>query len=189
MIAAHELRLAERIATERIVVDSIRPNADVMRVNPLGKIPTLLLDDGVVLFDSRVIIDYLIDLAGDRTLVPSGPERWAALRRQAIGDGVMEADLRWIDERNRAPLAQLPAQIEACRTKINAGLDALETDAGSAVEEGADIGRIAVASALAHLDFRFAELEWRRNRPRLGAWFDVFNRRPSMIATAFADHY
>jgi glutathione S-transferase len=189
MIAAVELGLADRIVTERVVVDSTRPNPEVMRFNPLGRIPTLVLDDGAALFDSRVIIDYLIDLAGDASLIPQGRERWATLRRQAVGDGLMEADLRWIDERNRAPAAQLPAQIEASRAKINSALDALEADAGFVGGDAADLGHIAVASALAHLDFRFAELEWRRGRSRLAAWFEAFSRRPSMVATAFADHY
>ena len=188
MIAVHELGLNERIGTERVVVNSIRPNPEVMRFNPLGKIPTLILDDGTTFFDSRVIIGYLIELAQDTRLIPQGAPRWITLRREVLGDGIMEADLRWIDERNREPSMQMPAQIEACRTKIVAGLDALEADEGLGVD-GADLGAIAVASALAHLDFRFAELGWRRGRPRLEAWFDVFSRRPSMTATAFADHY
>jgi glutathione S-transferase len=189
MIAAHELGLADRIATERVVVNSVSPNREVMRFNPLGKIPTLILDEGGALFDSRVIIDYLMSSASGDGLVPPPPLRWETLRREALGDGVMEADLRWIDERIREPSAQLPAQVAACRAKILSCLDALETDSGLAAECTPDLGRIAVASALAHLDFRFAELEWRRDRPRLRAWFEVFSRRPSMVATAFADHY
>ena len=189
MVAAHELGLAERIETERVVVDSVNPNRDVMRLNPLSKIPTLLLDDGSVLFDSRVIVEYLAETAGDATLIPQGAARWPVLRRQALGDGVMEADLRWIDERNRAAAVQLPAQIEASRAKINSGLDALEADAGLSSRERADVGCVAIGSALAHLDFRFGELEWRRARPRLAVWFETFSQRPSMIATAFTDHY
>jgi glutathione S-transferase len=189
MIVVHELGIADRIATERVVVNSVSPNLDVMRFNPLGKIPTLILDDGGALFDSRVIIDYLMSFAGGSALLPRPPLRWAILRREALGDGVMEADLRWIDERIREPPTQLPAQIDACRTKILSGLDALEGDDGLTAADTPDLGRIAVASALSHLDFRFAELEWRRDRPRLDAWFDGFNRRPSMTATAFADHY
>jgi glutathione S-transferase len=189
MVAAHELGLAARIETERVVVDSVNPNRDVMRLNPLSKIPTLLLDDGSVLFDSRVIVEYLADTAGDATLIPQGAARWTVLRRQALGDGVMEADLRWIDERNRAAALQLPGQIEASRVKINSGLDALEADDELSSRERVDIGCVAIGSALAHLDFRFAELEWRRARPRLAAWFETFSQRPSMTATAFTDRY
>jgi glutathione S-transferase len=190
MIAAHELGLAGRIATERVVVNSVAPNAEVMRLSPLGKIPALLLDSGEVLFDSRVIVDYLDALAGGPVLTPADGRRWQVQKTQALADAIMEADLRWLDERLREPQFRLEAQIDACRTKLNSGLDALEADPAFGTEaQRVDVGRIAAASALAHLDFRFAELDWRQHRPRLADWHAVFSRRASMLATAFADNY
>jgi glutathione S-transferase len=185
-IVAHELAIAG-LELERVVVNSVQPNASVMRHSPMSKIPTLLVDDGTVLYDSRVIIEYLADLAANTTLLPKGEIRWDALCQQALGDAIMEQDLRWLDERFREEAYRLPAQIAACRDKINSGLDALE--AMPPAEGEPHVGHIAVASALAHLDFRFAELEWRKIRPRLAHWHDRFSQRPSMIATAFTDNY
>jgi glutathione S-transferase len=186
-IAAHELGLFDRLQLERVVVNSIVPNPAVMRLSPVGKIPALELGGGAVLYDSRVIIEYLADLAGNETLMPKGVDRWQVLRLQALADAIMEQDLRWLDEKFREDAYRLPAQIAACRAKLNSGLDALEAD--TPADERADIGQIAAASALAHLDFRFAELDWRRSRPRLAAWHERFSLRPSMTHTAFTDTY
>src|SRR5262249_30120247 len=89
MVAAHEVGVAGRIATERVVVAADKPNAQVMALNPLSKIPTLVLDDGTALYDSRVICEYLDALHDGPRLFPADPAaRWRALRRQALGDGV-----------------------------------------------------------------------------------------------------
>ena len=90
MVAAHELGLADRIDRVRTVVRMIQPNADLLPDNPLSKIPTLVLADGTVLFDSVVICEYLDALAGGGTLFPpSGPERWTALARHALANGLL----------------------------------------------------------------------------------------------------
>src|SRR5262249_56209238 len=94
MVAAHEINIASRITTERVVVGADKPNPDVMALNPLNKIPTLVLDDGAVLYDSRVIAEYLDTLHDGPKLFPADPAaRWRALRRQALGDGLMEVIL------------------------------------------------------------------------------------------------
>ena len=86
MVAAHEVGLADRVRTERVVVAANKPNADVMALNPLNKIPTLVLDDGTVLYDSRVICEYLDTLHdGPKLFPPDKTARWPALRRQALG--------------------------------------------------------------------------------------------------------
>jgi glutathione S-transferase len=186
-IAAHELGIADMLTLERVVVNAVKPNAEVMRIHPLSKIPALVLDDGTVLIDSRVIVEYLADRVGNTTLLPQDKTRWPALRLQALADAIMETDLRWLDERFREEAYRLPAQIEACRIKIVSGLDALEADPPPAA--GVNIGHIATASALAHLDFRFPDLGWRNGHPRLAAWHEAFSRRPSMVATAFSEVY
>ena len=99
MIAAHELGVAAEITTERVVVDAADPNRRVMHFNPLGRIPTLILGDGRVLHDSAVIIEYLNTRFAGRLVPGSGRERWDALTLQALADGVMEADLRLLEER------------------------------------------------------------------------------------------
>ncbi|MEQ1899268.1 MAG: glutathione S-transferase [Devosia sp.] len=185
MIAAHELGLADRIVTERVVVAAVKPNPDVVEHNPLGKIPTLILDDGTVLYDSRVILEFLDSTYGGSLIPPAGPARWRALTMQALADGIMEADLRWMEERNRPLEQRREPHAVGMKSKIDAGLALLEREP----PEGLTIGAVAVGSALAHLDFRFPDLLWRPARPRLASWFETFGARPSMRATMFVDQY
>jgi glutathione S-transferase len=187
MVAAHETGLANRIRTERVVVAANKPNADVMALNPLNKIPTLVLDDGTVLHDSRVICEYLDTLHDGPKLIPAdGPARWRALRRQALGDGLMEVNVLRLGEQNRPKEAQSEAHLGAYAKKIVSALDRLEVEeVGPAATP--DIGDIAIACALAHLDFRFAADDWPAGRAKLAAWHAGFASRPSMRATEFAD--
>jgi len=189
MVAAHEVGLADRVRTGRVVVAANKPNADVMAVNPLNKIPTLVLDDGTVLYDSRVICEYLDTLHDGRKLFPTEePARWSALRRQALGDGLMEVIVLRLGEQNRPKEAQSESHLGAFRLKIASGLDRIEAEGGGPASQP-DIGHIAIACALGHLDFRFAADAWRTGRPRLAAWYAEFARRPSMRATEYVDTY
>jgi glutathione S-transferase len=189
LVAAHESGLAQRLQTRRVVVSANKPNPEVMAANPLNKIPTLLLADGTALYDSRVICEFFDTLHAGPPLVPSDPScRWQALRLQALGDGLMEVIIARLGETNRPPASQSATHLSAFRLKIAAVLDALETEStawGASVE----IGQIAVACALAHLDFRFAADNWRASRARLAAWYEGFAARPSMRATEYVDAY
>jgi glutathione S-transferase len=191
MAAAHEVGVAGRIATQRVVVGADKPNPDVMALNPLNKIPTLVLDDGTVLYDSRVIVEYLDTLHDGPKLIPmEEAARWSALRRQALGDGLMELSVLLLGERGRPKQAQSESHLAAFRLKIASALDRIEADTAS---EGIDpiappdIGHIAIGCALAHLDFRHAAEAWRTGRPRLSAWHSTFAERPCMRATQYAD--
>jgi glutathione S-transferase len=189
MVAAHEVGVAGRIATERVVVAANKPNADVMAVNPLNKIPTLVLDDGTVLYDSRVICEYLDTLSDGPKLFPADKSaRWSALRRQALGDGLMEIIVLRLGEQNRAKEGQSESHLSAFRLKIASALDRIEAE-GPGPAGRPDIGQIAVGCALGHLDFRFAADDWRAGRPKLSAWYAEFADRPSMRATEYADVY
>jgi glutathione S-transferase len=189
MVTAHELGLAGRIRTDRVLVSAVAPNADVMAVNPLNKIPTLILDDGTALYDSRVICEYLDTLHAGPKLFPAGASaRWAALRRQALGDGLMEVIVLRLGEQNRPPATQSEKHLSAYRLKVATTLDHLESEADS-LAGPLGIGHIAVACALAHLDFRFAADNWRAGRPTLAQWYGEFARRPSMQATEYVETY
>lgn len=189
MVAAHEAGVAGRIRTERVVVGAANPNRDVMAVNPLNKIPTLVLEDGVALYDSRVICEYFDTLHEGAKLFPAEPAlRWPALRGQALGDGLMDVIVLRLGEQNRSPQAQSEAHLAAYRLKTAAALDRLEGEA-EALAEPVRIGHIAVGCALAHLDFRFAADDWRGGRDRLARWYADFARRPSMQATGYVDAY
>jgi glutathione S-transferase len=189
MVAAHEVGVAGRIATERVVVGADKPNPGVMALNPLNKIPTLVLDGGAVLYDSRVIAEYLDTLHDGPKLFPAEPAaRFAALRRQALGDGLMEVIVLRLGEQNRPEARQSGSHLSSYRLKIASTLDCID-DEGLDPASQPDIGHIAIGCALAHLDFRFAADAWRTGRPGLSAWFGAFTERPSMRATQYADVY
>ncbi len=147
------------------------------KVNPLGKIPALMLDDGTVLIDSRVICEYLDHLGGAK-FFPRDSSRWKALTLQSLGDGVGEAAVAYsiLGREDPVPTYARTRQMAA----ILAGMDALEHTAFS---DPPLIGEIAVGCALGYIDFRQPELDWRRSRPRLSAWYAQFCEHPSMKAT------
>lgn len=184
MIAAHELGLAGRLKLRRTVVEMARPNPELMPDNPLSRIPTLVLDDGTVLYDSVVICELLDSLHDGPKLFPSEPPaRWTALRRHALGDGMLEVMILWRNERERPDAARSEKHVAAFQTKVDKALDLLEREAADLVPTTLDIGDIAIASALSYLDFRFADHDWRAARPRLAAWYAAISARPSMSAT------
>jgi glutathione S-transferase len=103
MIFAHETGLVDRLECVRTVVAMTTANVDLLTDNLLSKIPTLILDDGTVLYDSAVICEYLDSLhGGSKLFPPDGPARWTALRRQALGDGFLDLLILWRYERQRA---------------------------------------------------------------------------------------
>jgi glutathione S-transferase len=182
MVLAHELKLADRIELISETVLPHKPNAAVAGSNPLMKVPTLLLDDGSALFDSRVIVEYLDVLAGGKFIPATGPQRWVALRLQALADGVLDAAVLIRYERALRPAEKQWADwIDGQLLKIRQGLDALEAQAGSS--STVTIGDIAAACALGYLDFRFPDENWRATHPRLAAFYERFSARPSMLAT------
>jgi glutathione S-transferase len=183
--AAHELGIADRIALERVIVSGTATNEAVMAHNPLGQIPTLLLPDGSALFDSAVIVEWLDLHHGPHRLLPADPPaRFAVLRLQAIGDGIMENSVRRLGERTRGPIGSAP-HAAANWAKIAAALDRLEREVPGL--ETPSAGSVAIACALAHLDFRHGDGEWRAARPALAEWHARFSARPSMQATAYRD--
>ncbi|MGE0850203.1 MAG: glutathione S-transferase N-terminal domain-containing protein [Hyphomicrobiaceae bacterium] len=187
MVAAHETGLARCIRTERVVVSAAAPNPEVMAANPLNKIPTLILDDGTALYDSRVICEYFDALHDGPKLFPADPGvRWTALRRQALGDGLMDVIVLRLGEQGRPTANQSEKHLSAYRLKIATTLDRLESET---LEGPLTIGHIAAACALGHLDFRFAADDWRAGRPNLARWYDSFRVRPSMQATEYVDAY
>lgn len=188
MIAAHELGLADRITLVPAKVHLARADTSVLADNPLGKIPTLVTEDGGVLFDSAVICEYLDGLAGGGRLFPrEGAERLAALRRQALGDGLMELMILWLVERAKPAERQWPDVLDACRAKFAAVADHLEREAAALAGGPFSIGHVSLAAALAYADFRFSSEDWRRDRPALADWAALASERPSVRATAFVD--
>ena len=182
-MAAIELSLIDRI--EIVVADTNDPNEALRQQNPLGKIPTLVLEDGMTLFDSRVIVDYLDHLAGGGKIIPAGEARFAQLRLQALADGIADAALLKVYEgRFRAETERSANWVAHQDGKVARGLAALEA-APPAFTGRPRIGEIALACALGYLDLRFAGT-WRADHPALVAWLDDFAARvPAFEKTRF----
>lgn len=188
MAFAHEAGVADRIETVRTLVSMTAPNRDLMRVNPIAKIPTLVTDDGMVLFDSSVICEYLDGLHGGEKLFPAAAaERWPALRWQALGNNMLDNLVPWRNERLRPHAQQSPETLAAFELKIRSAVSALEAEAGVFEKARIGIGHVTLAVALGYIDFRFSDLGWRDGHPRIAAWHESFSKRPSMQATVPVD--
>ncbi len=181
MIAAHELGLVDRLDCVRSLAAIGTPNPAIMQDNPLSKIPALVLDDGQVLIDSSVIVEYLDNLASG-TLLPAGAARWETLSRQALANGLLDLLILWRNERDKPE-----AWLDAFAVKAGATLDRFEQMAPAMAARPFDIGHVAVGCALSYADFRFADLGWRTGRPALADWHAGFATRPSVLATEIAD--
>ena len=180
-IAAAICGLEDRITIE--TTDTTDPTDSLRRQNPLGKIPALILEDGTVLYDSAVIVDFLDVEAGGGVIIPKGRERFHVLTMQALADGMKEAAILKVYEgRYRAPEMHNARWLENQTGKVERGLATFEASPPS-LSDKPDVGRIAIACALGYLDFRF-EGKWRETHPRLVAWLDDFaDRVPSFEAT------
>jgi glutathione S-transferase len=180
-LAASVLGLSGDIKVEP--ADPNDANDSIRQQNALGKIPTLLLEDGATLFDSRVIVEYLDHRAGGGKIIPQEPKaRFAALRLQALADGMTDAQILLVYEgRFRPPEHHVKKWTDYQADKIKRGLAALEADPPS-LDPLPNVGQIALACFLGHRDLRFAG-DWRAAHPKLVAWLDRFAAK----VPAFAD--
>jgi glutathione S-transferase len=179
-VIAHELG----IKLEEVIVNA-RDDESLRAINPLKKIPALVLDDGSTLFDSPVICEYLNEVGRGKFFAPASPwkpvsGRWKALGLQALGDGIMDAAVACRYETIQAEEKRNPDHVARYMATIRAGLDALERVTFS---ESPTIGEITVGCALGYLDFRYGELGWRDTHPKLAGWYAKFSQYPSMLAT------
>ena len=180
-LAAAILGLSDRI--EVTLTDTNDTSDPIRQQNPLGKIPTLVLEDGMTLFDSRVIVEYLDHLAGGGNIIPNGAARFPVLRMAALADGIAEAVLLQVYEaRYRPEDKRVDAWVELQAGKVARGMAALEA-APPAIGAMPDAGAIGVACALGYQDLRQGG-EWRAAHPKLVAWLDEFSARvPAFEAT------
>ncbi|MHA7777066.1 glutathione S-transferase family protein [Roseibium sp. M-1] len=168
------LGLKDRIEIEE--ANTADPADSLRSQNPLGKIPALILENGDVLYDSSVIVEYLDFLAGGGKLYPAGEARFADLRDQTLADGIMEAAiLRVYEKRFKEPNYRDPAWDAYQGDKMARGLRHFEANTPAAPASAADVtaGTLTLACALGYLDIRFGG-EWRTGHPKLVAWLDAF---------------
>ena len=188
MVFAHETGLAARIDCERTLVVMSQPNTRLMQLNPLGKIPTLVTDDGHMLQDSLLICDYLDTLHGGRRLIPAaGDARWQALGWHALANGMLDTLVLWRNETLKPAAQQGADLLAAFALKTRNAVDYLEHAAAPLAQTPFGIGHITIGVALGYIDFRFPELAWREGHPALADWYASFAARPSAQATQPVD--
>ena len=172
--------------SDRITVEPSNPNDSgdsIPKHNPLGKVPALILDDGTVRYDSRVILEWLDHEAGGGVIVPTGADRFDALTLQATADGILDANVLMVTE-NRFRPAEMRYQpwLDRQEEKVQRALRVLEGNPPT-LSPKPHVGHIALACALGHRDFRF-DGSWRKDHPRLVEWLGQFEAAvPSYAAT------
>lgn len=188
MIALHEHGLVDKVSCVRSVVAYMAtPNEEVLKDNPLGKLPALVLDDGTCLFDSRVICEYLDGLSEGTKLFPNDPkERIRQMRWQALGDGLTDLLLIWRVEQMR-PNGSLEVLLDAFERKVRACFTKLEDEADLLAKTQFGIGHVSIVCAIGQLEFRYNDSHWREAFPKLGAWYDEIFKRSSVSVTAPQD--
>jgi glutathione S-transferase len=183
LVAAHEVGLADKIENVACAAHPVTRDRNIIAHNPLGQVPTLLLDDGTMLADSRVICEYLDDLAGGSLFPRSGSARWRVLVDQTIGDGILTAALL-----SRYEVAARPPEklwqdwFDGQMNKIETAISSIEA-AVPTLGDRVDIGAISFGCAFGYLDLRFPDFGWRDRHPKSAGWYARFGARPSMVAT------
>lgn len=183
LVCAHEHGLDKGIILLPSAAHPVQRDGQLIGDNPLGQVPTLITDDGLALYDSRVICEYIDNLGGGRLFPREGRARWQALALQALADGMLDAALLTRYEQAVRPEPLRWADWTAGQLdKLATSMAALERDIG-ALQGRVDIGTLALGCALWYLELRFADLGWRARFPGLAAWDAAFSQRPSMKAS------
>lgn len=185
---ARVLLMEKAIAHEWEVQMPFAPETTLPQVNPLGKVPALVLDDGRVLFDSRVIVDYVETLPRRNAFTPiDDAGRLEVKRWEALADGCTDAQAVIVFERRRTNPAQRSEEWIAWQTaKIERSLLCMAQWLGDRTwcyGEGFSVADMAVVCTLGHLDLRFKEIPWRERHPNLAALSDRIHNRPSFAQT------
>lgn len=184
IVAAHEVGLGDKV---QHVVEAVRPtevNAKLASLSPIGKIPVLETDHGHGIYDSRVIIEYLAHTAGNTNLIPHEPaKRFRVLTLQALAQGLADAAVAYRYEIAMRPKGlQWEDWMARTETRLHASFDELEANWMDLLQD-VNAGSLCAAVALAYVDFRLPELNWRNGHPKLGHWHAQFSGRDSMKKT------
>lgn len=183
VVLLHELEKTDAVAFETIATTAFATDEALKAANPLGKIPALERDDGITLYDSRVITGYLNETFGG-TFYPQGVGKWDHLVLEATGDGLMDSAVSMAYERKLRPEnEQSDSWVEAQWEKVDRGLASLNARWMSHLSGPINMGQISVACALSYIDFRHGARDWRTGKEALAKWHADFESRPSMQAT------
>ncbi len=185
LVFAHELGLASQLDVIHHETSPIQRNEEIFALNPLGKVPVLITDQGNAIFESSVICDYLDTLHSEEKMIPESlSDRIEALQMQAIADGMSEAGIlvRWESTRRPEELRYSPflnGQLE----KVISAYDFIENNID--LQGEMTIGHIALATSLSWLEFRKVA-PFHQGRPKISRWYDAFSDRESMVATTLS---
>lgn len=183
VVMLHEMDKLDAVALDTVATTTFASDEALKAANPLAKLPALQRDDGVTLYDSRVITGYLNELF-DSGLYPQGSGKWENLTLEATGDGIMDSAVSMAYEmRLRPPEEQSQAWIEAQWEKVSSALSVLNARWISHLSGPVTMAHISVACALSYLDFRHDARNWRQGNEALAKWHEAFESRPSMQAT------
>jgi glutathione S-transferase len=184
LVTAHEVGLGGRVQHVEARVTPTTVNDDLTRLSPIGKVPVLVTDHNHPIYDSRVIVEYLCHVSGNKTLIPDdGVKRFRVLTLAALGQAIAEAGVAQRYETTARPQGlQWREWMERQALRVSAEFDELEKTWEKELGE-VTAGSITVAVALAYLDFRIPDWQWRNGHPKLATFHDSFSGRASMQAT------
>ena len=183
--------MAEKKLECELVLEDVWGSDAIVKSNPLGKVPCLVLDGGEAIFDSRVIVEYLDTLSPVGKLIPpSGRERTEVRTWEALADGLLDASLlarmeatwtgRTAEQRSQAWIDRQMRSVHNALKSMSQGLGDKPFCAGNHLS----LADVAVGCALGYLDFRFPAIAWRDSHPNLLKLFDKLATRPSFIDSA-----
>tara|TARA_Y100000739_G_C20553498_1_gene439426 strand:- start:309 stop:911 length:603 start_codon:yes stop_codon:yes gene_type:complete len=170
-------------SVEKIPTNVWDPETEIIKFNPLGKVPTLIIDDATIIYNSPLICEYLDSLHNGEKLFPTNDtNRWKALGLQALGDGMMDAGIIALLESRRSKEVINTEWIGRQNQVIKRVLDDLENKLED-LQSTVNIGHVSIACSLGWFDFRFPDLGWRKDHPGLADWFEYISERRSMVHT------
>ena len=182
-VVAAECGITDQLELLEIALTPVSTPTSLSSDNPLGKIPSLVLDNGGSLYDSRVICEYL-DAEFNGGLFPvNGEKRWSALKLQSIADGFCDAAVLaryegFVRPEDKQWDGWIDGQLDKCRRS----LDMLEQQCAD-FQSDVNIGTLSTAIALGYFDFRNPDEQWRKRAPALAEWYEAFSQRPSLMQT------
>ena len=181
-IAAIELGLIDRIEFVPTTVAPGTPNEEYSKITPVKKLPVLILDNGDVVVDSYVIVEYLDELAGGGKLIPaSGALKWKVKSDHSLLQGMLDSMLLCRYERMVRPEAlRWQAWTDDHWNRAWMGMSRFEKQADAMAARPLDIAQIALVCVLGYADFRFADCGWRKAYPKLDAFHQKMLERPSI---------
>ena len=179
--------LEKKIAFQLQVENPWSPDTPVASFNPLGKVPVLVLEDGISVFDSRVIVEYLDNITPVAHLIPSDSKSRMIVRGvEALADGVIDAAVLVFLEKKRPAEQQSADWLTLQNRTLFSGLEALSEALGDKpwfLGNSMTLGDVACGCMLGYLSLRFSEIDWRSAHPNLAKLADKLATRPSFVET------